>query len=81
MLIHPNDPGNHCAKLVPILPGVSISMKWAITKGPEGTVQKQVLLLIATVEPVHNGHLGNRRNWSLWIGVCYEEVGLLYDIF
>ena len=56
-------------------------MKWAIKKGPEGTVQKQALLLIAKVEPVHNGHLGNGRNWSLWRGVCYEEVALLYDIF
>ncbi|CAH3021656.1 unnamed protein product [Porites evermanni] len=52
-------------------------MKWAITKGPEGTVQKKTLLLIATVEPVHNGHLGNGRNWSLWRGVCYEEIDFL----
>ena len=29
-----------------------------------------------TVEPLHNGHLGDRRKWPLWRGGRYGEVGV-----
>ena len=28
------------------------------------------------VEPLHNGHLGDRRKWPLWRGGRYGEVGV-----
>ena len=28
-----------------------------------------------TMEPLQNGHLGDRRKWPLWRGGHYEEVG------
>ena len=31
--------------------------------------------LCITVEPLHNGHLGDRRKWPLWRGGRYGEVG------
>ena len=31
-------------------------------------------LMSDTVEPLHNGHLGDRRKWPLWRGGCYGEV-------
>ena len=38
-------------------------------------------LLEYTVEPLHNGHLGDRRKWPLWRGGHYGEVGVKYDTF
>ena len=32
--------------------------------------------VITTVEPLHNGHLGDRRKWPLWRGGRYGEVGV-----
>ena len=32
-----------------------------------------------TIEPLHNGQLGDRRKWPLWRGGRYEEVGVYYD--
>ena len=32
-----------------------------------------------TVEPLYNGHLGDRRKWPLWSGARYGEVGVAYD--
>ena len=34
-----------------------------------------------TVEPLHNGHHGDRRKWPLWRGGRYGEVGVQYDNF
>ena len=33
-------------------------------------------ILANTVEPLHNGHLGDRRRWPLWRGGRYGEVGV-----
>ena len=38
-------------------------------------------LITVTVEPLHNGRLGDRRKWPLWRGARYWEVGLQYDKF
>ena len=29
----------------------------------------------STVEPLHNGHFGDRGKWPLWGSGCCEEVG------
>ena len=31
---------------------------------------------VYTVEPLHNGHVGDRRKWPLWRGGSYGEVGV-----
>ena len=35
-----------------------------------------LFFLFNIVEPLHNGRLGDRREWPLWSGGCYGEVGV-----
>ena len=37
---------------------------------------------VSTVQPINNGHLGDRRKWQLWRGeLGHGEVCVKYDLF
>ena len=53
-----------------------------IVRSPEGrstlnpTDFSLKIIFTTTVEPLHNGHLGDIRKWPLWRGDRYGEVGV-----
>ena len=66
--------------VVNIIPGYGPTAGMAIAEHMEvdkiAFTGSTEVIYLSTVEPLHNGHLGDRRKWPLWRGGRYGEVGV-----